>query len=469
MITFLLIQTGSIIYFWGDSKSHPPKVYFFMQKIGISFSLLYNISNDTNKKGLKHIPILDYTEFFTNIKANFIHDVVFDEESKAVIYYIKLPRVTHACPICGSVHTEVKGYYTRTIKLGTEVSPQFTICKKIGKYKQRRYRCNSCGKTFNEKNSFISKHFQMSKAVIATMMYKLQGTHTYTDIAKELDVSTTTVIRMFTKTFHFGVPDSLPTTLAIDEFRGNAGGQKFQVIVTNPKGKRVLDILPERSEVALFSYFTQFSLQERSKVRYLVMDMSEFFRSKMRKLFPQATIIADRFHLVRLVGWGFENVRKREQKRLKNSGSYIKRSRKLCHKAFHTLSEGERIRLFEVLRKSDDLRLAYVLKHYFEHLFTAKGRTAIEDRLSNFLSLVKVANLSEFNNLLRSFTSWHDEIVNAFLLPYSNGFTKGCNNKTKVLKRNSYGVRHFGRFRARLLMILPSIYNKPDTPVSVAA
>ena len=130
---------------------------------------------------------------------------------------------------------------------------------------------------------------------------------------------------------------------------------------------------------------------------------------------------------------------------------------------------GERIRLFEVLRKSDDLRWAYALKHYFEHLFTAKGRTAIEDTLSNFLALVKVANLNEFNNLLRSFTSWHDEVVNAFLLPYSNGFTEGCNNKTKVLKHNSYGVRHFGRFRARLLMILPSIYNKPDTPVSVAA
>ncbi len=415
------------------------------------------------------MPILDYTEFFTNIKTKFIYDVVFNETSKTVTYYIQLPRVTHTCPVCESIHTEVKDYYTRTIKLGTEVSPQFTICKKIGKYKQRRYRCNSCGKTFNEKNPFISKHLQMSKAVIATMMYKLQGTHTYTDIANELDISTTTVIRMFTKTFSFGIPDYLPETLAIDEFRGNAGGQKFQVIVTDPKGKRVLDILPERSEVTLFSYFTQFSLQERSKVRYLVMDMSEFFRSKMRKLFPQATIIADRFHLVRLVGWGFENVRKREQKRLKNSGYYIKRSRKLCRKAFHTLSEGERIRLSEVLRKSDDLRQAYALKHYFEHLFTAKGRVAIERTLSNFLSLVKVANLNEFNNLLRSFTSWHEEVVNAFLLPYSNGFTEGCNNKTKVLKRNSYGIRHFGRFRARLLMILPSIYNKPNTSVSVAA
>ena len=222
----------------------------------------------------------------------------------------------------------------------------------------------------------------MSKAVIATMMHKLQGTHRYTDIANEVNVSVTTVIRTSTKTVNFGNPPHLPTTLAIDEFRGNAGGHKFHIIVTNPKGRRVLDILPERSEISLFSHFTKFSFQERSKVRYLVMDMSEFFRSKMRKLFSNVTIIADRFHLV---------------------------------------------------------------------------RTAIESTLSNFLSLVRVANLSEFNNLLRSFSSWYDEAFNAFLLPYSNGFTEGCNNKTKVLKRNSYGkvkVVHLKSFAFSILFNL---------------
>ncbi|WP_370447318.1 hypothetical protein [Veillonella sp. 3891] len=101
----------------------------------------------------------------------------------------------------------------------------------------------------------MGRYLQMNKAVIATIMHKLQGTYSYTDIAKEVNVSVTTVIRMFTKTFNLGIPAHLPLTLAIDEFRGNAGGHKFQVIVTDPKGKRVLDILPEKSEVALFSYF----------------------------------------------------------------------------------------------------------------------------------------------------------------------------------------------------------------------
>lgn len=37
------------------------------------------------------------------------------------------------------------------------------------------------------------------------------------------------------------------------------------------------------------------------------------------------------------------------------------------------------------------------------------------------------------------------------------------------MKQNSYGIRHFGRFKVRLLMILSSIYTNPDEPVSITA
>ena len=55
----------------------------------------------------------------------------------------------------------------------------------------------------------------MSKAVIATMMHKLQGTHRYTDIANEVNVSVTTVIRTSTKTVNFGIPPHLPQLLPL--------------------------------------------------------------------------------------------------------------------------------------------------------------------------------------------------------------------------------------------------------------
>jgi len=50
-----------------------------MHKTDISFSLFHNISNDTNKKKLKNMPTLNYTELFTNIQTKFIYDILFDE------------------------------------------------------------------------------------------------------------------------------------------------------------------------------------------------------------------------------------------------------------------------------------------------------------------------------------------------------------------------------------------------------
>ena len=42
-------------------------------------------------------------------------------------------------------------------------------------------------------------------------------------------------------------------------------------------------------------------------------------------------------------------------------------------------------------------------------------------------------------------------ILNSFLTPVTNGFTKCCNNKIKVLKRNAYDYQNFNRFRNRIL------------------
>lgn len=69
-----------------DRKSHPaPRYTFVCPKIGISFSLFYNISIHKNKKGLNHMPTLDYVEVFTTIKTKFIYDILLDEENKTVI------------------------------------------------------------------------------------------------------------------------------------------------------------------------------------------------------------------------------------------------------------------------------------------------------------------------------------------------------------------------------------------------
>ena len=117
------------------------------------------------------------------------------------------------------------------------------------------------------------------------------------------------------------------------------------------------------------------------------------------------------------------------------------------------LTESERIKLLEILRISDDLRRTYGLRLAFRKMFKTYSIPNIERYIQLWLNTVENSHLSEFSNFKTSFTSWFLQIVNAFVLPYSNGFTEGCNNIIKGLERISYGLRHFERFRVRILLL----------------
>ena len=87
----------------------------------------------------------------------------------------------------------------------------------------------------------------------------------------------------------YDAPTELPQVLSIDDFRGNAGGQKFQTILTDAKNHRIFDILPSRSQVSLMQYLQEFP--NKKEVKYFVMDMNQVYRDLALSYFPNATIV----------------------------------------------------------------------------------------------------------------------------------------------------------------------------------
>ena len=155
----------------------------------------------------------------------------------------------------------------------------------------------------------------------------------------------------------------------------------------------------------------------------------------------------------RLMDRAVERVRKRERKKLVTHSAMVKSNKRVLMKQPSRLTAQELIKLEEILRVSDDLRNAYRLKLAFRKAFRAWGKERILACIDRWPVLVKEADLPEFKNFFISFVSWKEEIINAFLLLYSNGYTERCNNAIKVLKRLSYGLRHFERFRIHILLI----------------
>ena len=268
------------------------------------------------------------------------------------------------------------------------------------------------------------------------------------NIAQTVGISATSVARILDITSYSLT--ALPTVIAIDEFRGNSGGEKFQTILTNPKKHKVLDILPSRKQEELYAYFSRFP--DRNNVKYVVMDMSSSFKSIAKGCFPNAMIIADKYHVVRQITWAFEHVRKRIQKDFsRDRRRYFKRSRRLLLKAPHKLTQEQLDEVNLMLSLSPELAISYHLKNEFYRFMKSKDKAEAKKTLGDWYLLVGTAGVKEFDNCLSTFNSWQKEILNAFETGLTNGFTEGCNNRVKVIKRIAYGMRNFTGFRKRIL------------------
>ena len=255
------------------------------------------------------------------------------------------------------------------------------------------------------------------------------------------------------KDIRYPKPSRLPKVLSIDEFRGNAGGEKFQAVLTDPHSHSLVDILPSRRSVPLMNYFNGFP--NKKEVRYFITDMNKVYRDLALSYFPNAVIVVDKFHVVRYVTWALENIRKRVQKQLHpDKRKYFKRSRKLLLSHKEKLSEDSLDALELMLLHSEDLAAGYYLKELFYSFLASKDRQEAAKRLRTFILSAQASHLKEFEACLTMLGNWSKYILNAFDCPYTNGYTEGINNAIKVIKRNAFGYRNFENFRNRIFLSL---------------
>ena len=358
---------------------------------------------------------------------------------------IEMELKTQICPRCNNLTKKVHDYRLQAVK-DAPIQWEHTVLL----LRKRRYSCGFCNKRFVEDISFLPKYHRSTTRLFSGILNQCTKTKPLKEIALETGLSQTTISRIFDKV-NYGKA-AITEVLSFDEFRGNAGGEKFQFILTDPKNRKVLDILPDRRQETLYKYFSSFS--NRKDVKYVVIDMSRAYRDVAKLCFPNATIVIDKFHVIRQVLWAFDRVRKEEQKKFTDERRvYFKRSRTLFMKKPETLTESQSDQLNAMLAISERLRIAYAIVSEFRKFMKSNNSEQARKALGRFM-MMQNYSLPEFDSVFRMISNWDKYILNAFDVPYTNGYTEGINNKIKVLKRISYGVRNFDRFRNRILHLM---------------
>lgn len=390
----------------------------------------------------------NYIEALLGIKDVIVTKIENRSDEFITDIWLELKRDIHECPRCHDLTETIHDYRIHTVK-----GPPWGGRAILLHYRKRRYICTSCGKRFDEINSFVPRYHRMSSELVAYIIRELKNTHSLKSISARCNVSVFTVTRLF----NFIAPQAvrLPEVLSIDEFKGNTWAGKYQCILTDPKNHRVLDILPGREIHHLSGYFASFSQEERSKVKVVVTDMWKAYQDMAKAYFKNAILVIDRFHYIRQVVWAFDRIRKDEQRKF-HAGrrKYFKRSKKLLWSRFKNLNEENKDAVEVMLSLSPKLKTAYLLKEKFMEFVDSASFDEAKQKLHAWYLFVASSDLPEFNYCFETISRWQDCILNSFKVPYTNGYTEGVNNKIKVLKRNAFGVRNFERFRTRILYMM---------------
>lgn len=366
------------------------------------------------------------------------------ENEEKIELNVEQKRKICVCPACGGKTDRIHDYRMQRVK----ELPAFGK-KVILLLRKRRYAC-PCGKHFAESNTFLARYQRMTQRTILEILDRLSDTRSYTTVASEFDVSPSTVIRFF-QNIHYAKPIELPQVIGIDEFKGNSGGEKFHAILTDLSKKKVIDVLKTRYEHDLCDYFKKY---DRSKVKYFVSDMYKPYAEIAQTYFPNAIYVIDRYHWVRQAIWAFEAVRKEVQKQFsKKYRIYFKHSKGLLLKHEEDLTEEERQQVYIMLGIDPTLSTAYFLKEQLYRILEEPDHDKQKKDFSDWIEEAGESEIPSFIKCAKTYSNWFTPIVNSFYCAYTNGFTEGCNNKIKVLKRNAYGLHDFKRFRNRILFM----------------
>lgn len=386
-----------------------------------------------------------------NIISNFlgIRNVSVDkirEKNKFIKIYLSTAKSTQICPCCKNTVNRIHDYRKQTIKHSSYRKKQLLLV-----LNKRRYVCMNCGKRFYEKYAFLPKYYRSTNILYANIIDELRTKLSMKDIAAKQHISPNIVSRAL-RLVSFSNKPELPLILGIDEFKGNTGGEKYNLILTNLHDNKILDVLPTRKKTDIISYFKRYTTEERQKVKVFVMDMTNNYK-EIAWLFPSAEIVVDRYHYVRQVYFALDAVRKRIQKEFQdNKRLHFKRNKYVLWKKYSDLNEEDQIVLRRMLDQSEELYSAWTLKEWFIEIKSLRKENLARKELHNWLLAAEECNLPEFKSCITAFRNWFGYIINGYKHKVTNGFTEGMNNNIKVLKRIAYGFRNFENFRKRILL-----------------
>ena len=414
--------------------------------------------------------INNYILNLLNIKDKNIHIITECKEKriKGKNYKIIEGILTYTpeyCPCCGTVNESINdiikwGFRKNCI---VKIPKQGNCFTRLILHKQRFF-CKHCHNTFIAETSLVNKYKNISNNTNLQIKLELMEKQSEKDIAKRMDVSVSVIDRILNEISSHTVlrHPTLPKSMNWDEFKDTKDTKgKMAFIITDNDNGSLFDINDSRKSRDLEKYFRRYSKQERDKVKHISIDFYSGYISLAKKLFRNANISIDRFHIVIQAYNALNSTRVSLCKKSNPNYNKLKDYWKLIVKNEHDLSEEKHYSKHFHKEMSQKEIVQYlihtnsILKATYE-CYQGLINSLNEKDFKKFKAIIFHSNKNlslKMKQTLKLYRENRKYIENSFQYDINNGIIEGTNNLIKCIKRIAFGYRRFDHFISRIFLI----------------
>jgi transposase len=318
--------------------------------------------------------------------------------------------------------------------------------------RKRRLWCRPCRKPFSEPVPGIRKGKRHTERFVASLHWACENFADLKQVRRAYQCSAYFLYQVYYEQLERKRLEKInypwPKIIGIDEhsFKRNpqTGRTEFASMIVDFVHPRVREITYGKSQAELEQQLAH--IPERENVMCAVIDMCDPFKNFIRSFFPHALIVADKFHVLRLLSPALL----RKRKEISGTRADLK-AKKLLLMSSHKLDYFSRLAIDQFLQKYPEMHELYRWKERLHSFYRIRGFTRAKEALTQLTDEMASSQIQEIKTLRRTLLKWRVEILNYFKTGITNARTEGFNNKAKVVKRRAYGYKSFRNYRLKVL------------------
>jgi transposase len=362
------------------------------------------------------------------------------------VHYRRVPR----CSYCQSRRVRKKASFIRQVR-HEPIGHRQTLLR----FKAYKLYCYTCARYCHQQFPGINKYQRATQRLHNTIFHRHTQGAAQKTLAEEFKLGKATIERWYHQHYQQAYKEievkECPTVLGIDEHFFSKS-QGFATTFCNLRKHKIFDIVKGRSESELRNYLQQLSGKERVKV--ICIDLSSNYRRIIQHYFPNAKIVADRFHVVRLLLHQCVQTYQEIDPSMKNKRGLLA--------ALRTKPENLTLKRLQerdaYLKQQPIIEAIYYFKQQMHRLLMKKTLQARRCKriIPLFLKMINELKQSPFKRLVtlgKTLYQWREEVVRMWRFTKNNGITEGFHRKMKLIQRRAYGFRNFENYRLRVKVL----------------